>query len=203
LGRQDGGYALFVGRLSPEKGLRTLLDAWRRLKNTIPLRIVGDGPLRPELVDYAARNSLSTVSFLGRLTHSETQEAIKCAHFLIVPSECYENFPMTIVESFASGTPVVCSRLGGMQEIVKHRHTGLHFDSNSSDHLAESSAWAWAHQSRMREMGMAARREYEMKYTAEKNHSLLMDIYHRTLQKPAVLPQECDLQRDSDHAVHS
>ena len=201
LGTQDGGYALFVGRLSPEKGLRSLLDAWVRLRNAIPLRIVGDGPLRAELMDYAARNSLTSVCFLGRLNHLEAIEAIKGAHFLILPSECYENFPVTIVESFASGTPVLCSRLGGMQEIVTHQHTGLHFDPNNSDQLAESSAWAWSHRARMRAMGMSARREYELKYTPEKNHSLLMDIYYRALQKPVVLNQECHLHRGFGHAV--
>ena len=196
LSTEEGGYVLFVGRLSQEKGLHTLLRAWVHFKNSIPLHIVGDGPLRAELESDAARNSLSSVRFLGRLSREETQEAIKGAHFLIVPSECYENFPMTIVEAFAAGTPVICSRLGAMQEIVKHECTGLHFAPNSSADLACSIAWAWSHRARMRAMGMAARREYELKYTAEKNHSLLMDIYQQAMSKPPLSDYRYDLQTD-------
>jgi len=196
LGVEEGSDALFVGRLSQEKGLRNLLRAWVHFKNSIPLRIVGDGPLRAELENYAARNSLSSVRFLGRLSRRETQEAIKGALFLVVPSECYENFPMTIVEAFAAGTPVICSRLGAMQEIVKHEYTGLHFAPNSSADLAYNIARAWSHRARMRAMGVAARREFELKYTAEKNHSLLMDIYQRAIRKPPLSDVEYDLQTD-------
>ncbi len=203
LGTQAGGYALFVGRLSPEKGLHTLLRAWRVFNETIPLRIVGDGPLRVELEEYIEQNSLSSVRLLGRLSREKTQEAIKGARFLLLPSECFENFPMTVVEAFASGTPVICSRLGAMQEIVEHQHTGLHFNPGSSEQLADSVAWAWAHAARMRAMGMAARREYELKYTAEKNHSQLMDIYQRAMRKPSLPSYEYELQRVPARIVQS
>lgn len=183
-GTQSGGYAIFVGRLSPEKGLSTLLRAWHGLRNKIPLRIVGDGPLRTELTRYAEQNGLSSVRFMGRLDRAQTLEAIKEARFLILPSLCYENFPMTIVEAFAGGTPVICSRLGGMREIVAHQHTGLHVDPGSSDQLSDAVNWAWEHSPSMRAMGMAARREFELKYTAERNHSLLMDIYQQATQSP-------------------
>jgi glycosyltransferase involved in cell wall biosynthesis len=182
-GSQSGGYAIFVGRLSPEKGLQTLLEAWFRLGNSIQLRIVGDGPLRAELTKFAEREGLSSVRFMGRLDRTTTQEAIKGALILILPSVCYENFPMTIVEAFAGGTPVICSRLGAMREIVTHQHTGLHFEPGSSEHLADRVAWGWAHAAQMRTMGRAARREFELKYTAETNHSLLMDIYHCAMQE--------------------
>lgn len=194
LGMEEGSYALYVGRLSEEKGLRTLLRAWAHFKNSIPLRIVGDGPLRAELESCAVRNSLSSVVFLGRLSRQETQDAIKGALFLILPSECYENFPMTIVEALAAGTPVVCSRLGAMEEIVKHEYTGLHFTPNSSEELAYHVAWAWSQRATMRAMGLNARREYELKYTAEKNHSLLMDIYQKAMCKPSLTDLRYDLQ---------
>jgi glycosyltransferase involved in cell wall biosynthesis len=196
VGTRKGGFVLFVGRLSAEKGVHTLLRAWTRFKETIPLRIVGDGPLRTELENYAACNSLSPVCFLGRLDHAETQEAIREALSLILPSECYENFPMTTVEAFASGTPVICSRLGGMQEIVKDHQTGLHFEPGNYDDLADKVAWAWAHPARMRAMGLAGRGEYELKYTAEKNHALLMDIYQQAMQRPASSDYDCNLQTD-------
>ncbi|TAM83169.1 MAG: glycosyltransferase family 1 protein [Acidobacteria bacterium] len=183
-GTHGGGFAIFVGRLSPEKGLQTLLHAWRRLRNTIPLHIVGDGPLREELTKYVKQQGLSSVRFMGRLGREETQEAIKAARFLILPSVCFENFPMTIVEAFAAGTPVICSRLGAMREIVAHRHTGLHFDPTSVEQLSDTVAWGWEHIARMQAMGRAARHEFELKYTAEKNYSLLMDIYRQALENP-------------------
>jgi glycosyltransferase involved in cell wall biosynthesis len=196
-GTHSGGYAIFVGRLSPEKGLRSLLQAWRRLLNTVPLRIVGDGPLRAELMKYAEQNMLSSVRFMGRLGRAEAQEAIKDARFLILPSACYENFPMTIVEAFAGGTPVICSRLGAMQEIVRHQHSGLLVDPNNSEQLADSVAWGWAHPARMRAMGTAARREFELKYTAEKNYLLLMDIYQKAMQQPLAADPYYDPQSES------
>lgn len=188
-GTQNGGYAIFVGRLSPEKGLQTLLEAWFHLGNSIQLRIVGDGPLREDLTKFAKQEGLSSVRFMGRLDREEAQEAIKGASFLILPSVCYENFPLAIVEAFASGTPVICSRLGAMQEIVTHQQTGLHFEPGNSEDLADRVAWGWAHAARMRTMGRAARREFEVKYTAEKNHELLMDIYRQAMQRT---PTVCD-----------
>ncbi len=104
---RPGDYAIFVGRLSPEKGVTTLLAAWELLSLPIPLVIVGDGPLRASLEDESRKRNLSTVKFAGRLTGPETRDAIKQAAFLIAPSLWYEGFPMIICEAFASGTPVL------------------------------------------------------------------------------------------------
>ena len=184
-----GEYAIFVGRLSGEKGLRTLLDAWSRLNNSVPLQIIGDGIMRTELEEQAARSNLSSVYFCGRMKRDEAQKAIRSARFVVLPSECYENFPMAVAEGFACGLPVICSRLGAMQEIVEDQRTGLHFIPNNSEDLAEKVAWAWAHPEQIRIMGKEAREEYQNKYTAERNYSMLMDIYHRTLEK-SQWPQE-------------
>ena len=172
---------MFVGRLSPEKGLSTLLGAWAQLAHFYPLQILGDGPEREKLEAEALQRGLSSIIFRGRLSHEETMAAMKGARFLIVPSECYENFPMTIVESFACGTPVVCSQLGGMEEIVSDHRTGLLFNPGDSYHLAKQIAWGLEHHSELAAMGRRARREYELRYTAEQNYSLLMNIYERTL----------------------
>ena len=176
-----GEYALFVGRLSPEKGLRTLLAAWQRLRNCVPLRIVGEGPLRPELEAVASRRSLSNISFEGRLPRDKTVEAIKSARLLVFPSEWYETFGLAIAETFACSVPVVASRLGAVEEIVEDGRTGLHFTPGDPDDLAAKVEWAWTHPERMEEMGRAARAEYEAKYTAERNYQLLMDIYQRAI----------------------
>jgi glycosyltransferase involved in cell wall biosynthesis len=124
---------------------------------------------------------LSSVSFHGHVDHAAAQSAIKNARFLILPSECYENFPLTIVEAFSCGTPVICSRLGAMQEIVTEGGTGGHFTPGNPEDLADKVAWAWDHPGQVADMGRAARQEYEQKYTAESNYESLMSIYHHAI----------------------
>jgi glycosyltransferase involved in cell wall biosynthesis len=174
-------WALFVGRLSPEKGVRTLVAAWERVGCRIPALIIGDGPERAALEAQVNEERLCNISFQGRLTRSQTLAAMKEARFLVVPSQWYEGFPMSIVEAFACGIPVVCSRLGAMQELVTDGQTGLHFTAGDAEDLAAKVEWAWTHPKEMEEMGREARKEYETKYTAEKNYTLLMEIYQRAI----------------------
>jgi len=178
---KPGDYALFVGRLSHEKGVATLLAAWEMLRSKIPLLLVGDGPLRKSLQAQVAARNLTNVTFKGWLPAEETRAVIKNAAFTVLSSICYEGFPMSIAESFACGTPVLCSGLGGMQEIVDHHRTGLHFTPGDADELASRVEWAWAHPSRLASMGKEARRQYETFYTAEKNYNSLMQIYRSTI----------------------
>lgn len=180
-GVNKGDYALFVGRLSPEKRVSTVLAAWGRLRSRVPLVVIGGGPERPHLEKEAACLGLSDVSFHGQLVREHTIAAIQQARFLVFSSEWYENFPVTIAESFACGIPVVCSRLGAMEEIVEDGRTGLHFVPGDPDHLADKVAWAWDHPELMKSMGREARLEYETKYTAERNYGLLMEIYRRAM----------------------
>jgi glycosyltransferase involved in cell wall biosynthesis len=180
---QSGEYALFVGRLSTEKGLSTLLQAWGRLPRHYALHIVGDGPERKDLEAQARQLGLSAVQFRGRLSHEEAITAMKCARFLVVPSGWYETFGMCIAEAFACGTPVICSRLGAMQELVSHGRTGLHFSSGDPNDLASKVAWAWSHPNEMNVIGRQARAEYEAKYTPGRNYPMLMQIYRRAVTK--------------------
>jgi glycosyltransferase involved in cell wall biosynthesis len=182
--RTDAGdYALYVGRLSQEKGLETLLRAWECIPTLCPLQVIGDGPERAALEEQVRQKNISNVSLRGFLSRTETIAAIKGARFVVVPSKWYEGFPMVIAEAMACGTPVICSRLGAMEEIVADRSTGLHFTSGDAEHLARTVAWAWNHPVEMSEMGRAARREYERRYTAERNYSLLMEIYEKALRR--------------------
>lgn len=186
-----GEYAIYVGRLLNDKGPRVLLSAWGKLAAQYPLHIVGEGPERAALEAQARELKLSGITFRGRLSRAEAIEAIKGARFTIVPSRLYEGFPMCIVESFACGTPVLCSRLGGMIEIVEDHLTGLHFNPSDAQDLAGTVEWAWNHPSEIAGMGRAARAKYETNYTAEKNHSLLMEIYQQALSRhasPQLLP---------------
>lgn len=183
-GDDAGRYALFVGRLSPEKCVDTLLEAWSLIKQDIPLLIAGDGPEFEPLRLNAGRRGLDAVHFLGPLTRPEVLALMREARFLVFSSGWYENFPMVIAESFASGIPVVCPRLGAMQELVANHRTGLHYGPADAGQLAEKVIWAWTHPQETRAMGREARNEYDAKYTAEKNYPILMDIYEEAIREP-------------------
>ena len=180
-GDLKGDHALFIGRLTPEKRVLTLLAAWERLREHIPLLIAGTGPQYAMLKAYAEKAGLSDVHFLGHLPREQVIAALKGARFLVFTSEWYENFPVTIAESLACGVPVITSRLGVMPEIVADGRVGLHFTAGDAEDLAEKVEWAWTHPAQMAEMGKEARREYEAKYTAARNYPLLMGIYQRAI----------------------
>lgn len=176
-----GDYALFVGRLAPEKGVPTMLQAWRSLSH-VPLRIRGEGPLGSDVEQFARENS--SVSTLPYLSRKECFDLIKGARFLVWPSEgYYESFGLVAIEAFACGTPVIASRTGAMAEIVEDRKTGLHFTAGDADDLAAKVHWAWTHPEEMRELANGARAEFQAKYAAERNYRLLIEIYNRCLNR--------------------
>lgn len=176
-----GDYALFIGRLSREKGVHTLLDAWKRLKD-IPLKIRGKGPLLGEVQAFAAQNQRRIEVLPTRLVPQEWAGLMRGARFLVWPSEgYYETFGLVAIEAFAFGIAVIASRTGAMGEIVADQRTGLHFTAGDADDLASKVAWAWAHPVEMEMMGQNARREYKEKYTAERNYEMLIDIYRETI----------------------
>jgi glycosyltransferase involved in cell wall biosynthesis len=175
----DGDYALFVGRLSPEKRVSTVLAAWKKLPLSIPIKVIGGGPDRPQLEAQAVKDGLSNVQFLGQVPRDQTLAAINKARFLVFSSEWYENFQVTIAEAFACCTPVIASHMGAMKEIVEHGRTGLFFTPGDPEDLARRVEWAWTHPDEVRAMGIESRREYESKYPAEKNLPILMETYRR------------------------
>lgn len=176
---EPGNYALFVGRLAPEKGLQTLLQAWQHVGSRIRLRVIGDGP-QSHLVETAAQGGHG-IEFLGRRDPADVVTAMSGAQFLVFPSEWYETFGLAIIEAYAVGVPVIASELGAMSSLVKHRQTGLLFRPGDPAALVQQVEWALAHPERMRAMGENARREYEARYTPQKNLSLLIDAYRRVI----------------------
>lgn len=180
---RPGDYALFVGRLSPEKGLSTLVQAWRRLPVAVPLLIVGDGPMRQQLAADTAGAGLNNIRFVGQLPRDEVYTAMKKAAFLVVPSVWQEPFGLIVAEAFACGTPVLGARIGAIPEMLEHEVTGLHFAPGDPDDLAKQVAWAWEHPAHLAAMGKAARKVYEKKYTARTNHASLMEIYASTINR--------------------
>jgi glycosyltransferase involved in cell wall biosynthesis len=177
-----GEYALYVGRLSAEKGLRVLLEAWGRLRGRIPLRIAGDGPLKEEVAEKIKTKRLSRVELLGQLPPSEIVPLMQGARFLVLPSVCYENFPLAVAEAFACGLPLIASRLGSMAEIITDGETGMHVTPGNSAELAAKADWAWWNPGRLQELGKAGRQEYVSKYRPEQNYKRLMEIFERAVE---------------------
>ena len=178
-GRGDGGYALFVGRLSPEKGVGTLLEAWERGRPAVPLRIAGEGPLAEQVREAAARNP--KVKWLGEISRVEVLAQMRGARFLLCPSTWYESFGLIIVEALATGLPVIASDLGALAELIKPEETGLLFQPGNADDLAAKAQWALDHPERMQDMRVHARKRYEELYTADRNYAILTSIYDRLL----------------------
>jgi glycosyltransferase involved in cell wall biosynthesis len=175
-GDGEGGYALFAGRLSPEKGVGTLLAAWRQLARELPLKILGDGPEADQVAEAAAEHS--NIEWLGWRSVAEVLALTGDARFVVVPSVCYESFNRTQLEAFAKGTPVLASRQGSMQAIVDHRRTGLLFTPNDPDDLVRQVRWLLDHPVAYAQMRRAARQEFEAHYTAKASHERLVRIYH-------------------------
>ncbi len=176
-----GSYAVFVGRLAPEKGVPLLLEAWRQL-GAIPLKLRGEGPLEPIVREFVARDG--RVQLLPRLSREDLLRTIQAARMLVIPSQgFYETFGLVVAEAFACSVPVLASRAGVLEEIVTDGRTGLHFTAGDPNDLAAKVEWAWAHPSEMEVMGRAARAEYEAKYTGERNYEILMDIYRQAANR--------------------
>jgi glycosyltransferase involved in cell wall biosynthesis len=178
-GGGDGDYALFAGRLSAEKGVGTLLRAWERLGEQVPLRIVGDGPLAGEVARLVAR--LSRVEWLGHRPAHEVGELMGGARMLVLPSEWYEVLPRVVIEAFARGTPILAAKLGALAELVEDGRTGLHFRPGDPQDLAARADWLLTRSGELRRMRDEARAEYLEKYTAERNYELLMGIYAKAM----------------------
>lgn len=174
-GSHLGGYALYVGRLTTEKGVETVIDAWSAIGHPIPLKIVGEGPSEAQLRARAAGGS--QVDFLGAQPPSRVRELMRDAWLLIVPSRWYEGLPLVVLEGFAAGLPVVASDLGSLASLVDHERTGLLFRPGDSADLGRKLAWAVSHPEAIAAIGRRARQVYEERYTASTNYGLLMDIY--------------------------
>jgi len=178
VGTGGGGYAVFVGRLSTEKGIDTLLEAWSHLDGPMRLKIIGDGPMA-ETVRQAAEQD-ARIEYLGFQPLDEVCRLLSKAECLVMPSIWYETFGRTIVEAFAAGTPVVVSDLGAMRELVTEGKTGFVFKPGDASDLAEKVQMLMDDPRFKREMRDAAREEYEQKFTAKANYTQLMEIYRLT-----------------------
>lgn len=170
------GYALFAGRLSPEKRVLSLIEAWKKIKD-LPLMVVGSGPSEVVIKQALGRNLDSRVHLLGAQPRHILMSLMKNARLLLVPSEWYETFGMVIVEAFAAGIPVFASRLGAMTELIEEGKTGRLFTPGAIEEIRECMGWATQNPLTLAYMGQEARRVFERKYTAMVNYPLMMDLY--------------------------
>lgn len=169
----DNGYILYYGRISKEKGIATLLRAYDQLESKIPLKILGDGPLLEHL-----KSEFPNAEFLGYKTGDELKKLISKSSFLVVPSECNENCPMTIIESMASGKPVIGSKIGGIPELIQENSTGLLFEKGNAADLAEKMKILIKHIDLRLKMGKNARQIAEKQYSIETHMNKLIDVYN-------------------------
>jgi glycosyltransferase involved in cell wall biosynthesis len=165
--RQGG---LFVGRLSAEKGIDVLKQAMEQVP-AFHLNVIGSGP------EEAALCTHSNIQRLGFMPRDQIFRYMQKASYLLMPSICYENFPLTLVEAFACGLPVIASRIGAMAELIEDGKTGLLFEPGSAEDIAKKIAWAEANPEAMAAMGKYSRNVYEAKYTPERNYTQMMAIY--------------------------
>lgn len=170
-----GDYALYVGRLSPEKGIDVLLDAWRQVGARIGLRIVGSGPLEQRVRAEAVSNS--SITFLGQKPRDQVFELMRNALFLVVPSVSYETFGLVAIESLSVGTPVIASNVGALPEVVLDGNNGFLFERGNSKSLASAVDLAVGILTGDNKMRERARASFESRYSTSANYGILMRVY--------------------------
>jgi glycosyltransferase involved in cell wall biosynthesis len=181
IGENNREYALYVGRLSPEKGIMTMIEAWKNHPG-IPLKIIGDGPQRPQIEEIIRQNQLNHIELSGFLPLNDVYQALRKALFLVMPSIWLETFGRVIIEAYATGTPVIASRIGAMKEIIIEKKTGLLFEPGNALDLSDQIQYAIDHPLELRTWGEQARSQYVQKYTADSAYEKLISIYEEVLE---------------------
>src|SRR4030042_4115435 len=176
---EPGDYILFVGRLSKEKGVLTLLKAIKGLD--IELKIVGDGPIREEYEKYARNEKITNVVFEGYKSGEELKSLYKNSAIVIFPSEWYEVFGLIILEASAYGKPVIGSNIGAIPEIIINEKTGLLFEPGDYNELREKIKNLLSNPSLIVQMGKDARKRTEEEYNAELHYKRLMEVYGKAV----------------------
>ena len=178
----QGNSIVYFGRLSKEKGLVTLLEAIKEIKN-VNLKIIGDGPIKASLEAKIIDEKINNVSLLGYKTGDELKNKIRDSLCVVLPSECYENNPISIIEAFALGKPVLGARIGGIPELVIDDKTGLTFESGNSKDLSLKIQYLLDNPSIIEEMGKNARVFVELELNAEKYYNKLIEIYRLAIER--------------------
>lgn len=170
---------VFIGRLYAAKGVHILIEAWKQWGKEAPrLDIIGDGPMKNELVrSVNSSESAGSISFTGNIPREEALKRLSTAKLLIVPSLCYEGFPMVVQEAYALGVPVAASNIGSLPSLVEDGVTGILFEPGNPEDVRTRVRALLAGDEKLEKLGTNARREFEDKYTSDRNHEMLMGIY--------------------------
>lgn len=180
-GKRSGGgdYAVFVGRLAAEKGVHSLLSAWKQLPENIPLKILGDGPLRPA-VEAAARDNRN-VEFLGHRSMDEVYRWVGEAACMVFTSTGYESLSKTLIEAMAVGTPVIGADVASIPEIVETGRTGFLFEGGNAGDLASKVSSFFAGRDTWQDLRVNCRQRFEQRYTAAANYNATMTMYDEAI----------------------
>jgi glycosyltransferase involved in cell wall biosynthesis len=171
---------LYVGRLTEEKGIPLLLEVFS--KCAYKIKIAGDGPLRPVVQHYSKQ--YPNIEYLDIVNKDDIPSLLSNCTALVFPSIWYEGMPLTIIEAFATSTPVIASRLGAMESMIEHNSNGLHFDANSAEDLkAKLDQWQKMEPFEKESFYHNARNTYEQSYTPEKNLEKLLSIYQSVIDE--------------------
>ncbi len=193
---------LYVGRLSKEKGVATLLSAWAsgNLGRSGHLLIVGDGPERQTLQAHAVSLGLTApgVVFAGWKTSGEVLALLEAARVVVIPSIWYEAFPMTVVEAFSRGRPLIVSNLGGLGEIVEWGREGFTYEPGNEAALGRALETVLTEPDLADRMGENARATYLARYTPEQNYQMLMNIYQFAVNRRRGAPRSNTVQAELD-----
>lgn len=180
--RYEGDYALFVGRLVPEKGVETLIRA-AAMAHEVPVRIVGDGPDGARLKSLAEKLGASNVEFRGLKSGADLVAEYAGARFVVIPSVWYEVFGLVALEAYAAGKPVVASQIGGLAELVRPGETGVPVSAGDAAGLAEVMSGLWADLERCAKMGRAGRAWVEQDFSPEKHYERIFGLYRELTGK--------------------
>lgn len=172
-------YFIYIGRLSEEKGIETVLRAFENSNQF--LYILGSGPLEEKVKISTVKHN--NIRYFGFQKSEIIIQKLKRAKALIFGSVCYETFGMTIIEAFSTATPVICSDLGAPAELVEHGINGLHFQAGNSNDLSTQINWLNNHPDAHHMMCTNARNTYKSKFTSEKNYEMLMNIYEEVIRE--------------------
>ena len=175
-----GDYLLYFGRLYRAKGIFTLIEAALPLKH-IPLYIVGDGEAVPEIQRMLEQDECEHIHLLGFKQGDELRELIQNSICMVLPSELYENCPMSILEAYAYGKPAIGADIGGIPEIIEDGVDGFLFPAGRKDTLRERLLWMFEHKSEAVEMGRAGRRKVETEFNADIHYERIMNVYQQFL----------------------
>ncbi len=178
---QDNGYGIYMGRLGEEKGMNCLLSALNNCPD-IPFMIIGDGPLRDDVIRKISEWGMKNVEYMGILPHEQCMHILAGARFHVLPSLCYEGNPMVMLEAMSAGKPSIVSDIGVLAMMVRDGVDGCTFQPGSAVGLSGQMRYLHDHAEESRTMGKKARERFDQYYSADVNHQLMMESYTRAME---------------------